>query len=134
MAAVLTPLEALARRSHMDCLLTVADEFTISPEGGSDTPNVLTNDSDIDGDALIAQLVSGPAHGTLSLNVDGTFTYTPAEGFEGDDSFTIVSLWRREHLAGSQVICEQNSSQKQTGCRAASSSETRPHQSARARR
>jgi VCBS repeat-containing protein len=68
--------------------VAAADEFTISPEGGSETPNVLTNDSDIDGDALLAQLVSGPAHGTLSLNVDGTFTYTPAEDFEGDDSFS----------------------------------------------
>ena len=70
-----------------DFPLAAADEFTISPDT-TDVPNVLANDSDIDGDALLAQLVSGPAHGTLSLNVDGTFTYTPAEDFEGDDSFS----------------------------------------------
>jgi len=37
---------------------------------------------------LTAVLVSGPAHGTLTLNPDGSFTYTPAENFCGEDSFT----------------------------------------------
>lgn len=32
-------------------------------------------DSDPDGDALTVSLVSGPAHGTLVLNADGTFSY-----------------------------------------------------------
>jgi len=51
-------------------------------------PGVLGNDSDVDGDPLTAVLVSGPAHGTLALNPDGSFTYTPAENFCGEDSFT----------------------------------------------
>ncbi len=29
-----------------------------------------------------------PAHGTLALAADGSFTYTPASGFVGQDSFT----------------------------------------------
>ena len=37
---------------------------------------------------LTAVLVSGPAHGTLTLNADGSFTYTPAANFNGTDSFT----------------------------------------------
>jgi hypothetical protein len=51
-------------------------------------PGVLANDSDPDGDALSAVLVSGPAHGSLALSVNGSFTYTPATGYHGPDSFT----------------------------------------------
>src|SRR5207249_1706644 len=46
------------------------------------------NDSDVDGDPLAAVLVSGPSHGTLALNADGSFTYTPAADYNGPDSFT----------------------------------------------
>ena len=50
---------------------------------------MLLNDSDIDGDSLSVNTtpVAGPAHGTLSLNADGTFTYTPNANFFGADSF-----------------------------------------------
>jgi VCBS repeat-containing protein len=67
------------------------DEFTIAPPAPDGQPaainNVMANDSDIDGDALAANLVSGPAHGTLTLNSDGTFNYAPQDGFTGDDAF-----------------------------------------------
>ncbi|MEO5712428.1 MAG: Ig-like domain-containing protein, partial [Luteolibacter sp.] len=52
------------------------------------TMGVLTNDTDPQSDALTAVLDSGPAHGTLVLNPNGGFTYTPATGFVGGDSFT----------------------------------------------
>src|SRR4029077_1477772 len=51
-------------------------------------PGVLGNDSDLDGDSLTAALVSGPAHGALALNPDGSFSYEPAADFNGVDSFT----------------------------------------------
>ncbi len=51
-------------------------------------PGVLGNDSDSDGDAITAQLVSAPANGVLSLNANGSFTYTPAKSFAGTTSFT----------------------------------------------
>jgi len=51
-------------------------------------PGVLGNDSDIDGDALTAVLVTGPSHGTLVLNANGAFSYTPAANYNGPDSFT----------------------------------------------
>jgi VCBS repeat-containing protein len=51
-------------------------------------PGVLSNDTDIDGDSLSAQLVSNVSHGTLTLNTDGSFVYTPATNFAGTDSFT----------------------------------------------
>ena len=51
-------------------------------------PGVLANDSDPDGDMIIALLVSGPANGTVNLSPDGSFTYTPNAGFVGTDTFT----------------------------------------------
>jgi hypothetical protein len=51
-------------------------------------PGVLGNDTDVDSPSLTAVLVSGPAGGTLSLNTNGSFTYTPAPSFNGLASFT----------------------------------------------
>ena len=50
-------------------------------------PGVLGNDTDPDGDPLTAEVVS-TASGSLTLNTDGSFTYTPAAGFTGTTSFT----------------------------------------------
>jgi len=54
-------------------------------------PAVLGNDSDVDGDPLTAVLVTGPGHGTLTLNTSGGFTYAPAANYSGPDSFTYVA-------------------------------------------
>ncbi len=51
-------------------------------------PGVLANDSDVDSTALTVVPMTGAAHGTLNLHPDGSFTYTPATGFVGTDSFT----------------------------------------------
>ena len=51
-------------------------------------PGVLANDTDAEGDPLTAELVSGPASGTLVLNPDGSFTYTPGEDTVGPVTFT----------------------------------------------
>lgn len=50
--------------------------------------NVLANDSDPDGDPLSASLQSGTSNGTLTLNSDGSFDYTPDIGYSGPESFT----------------------------------------------
>lgn len=55
---------------------------------GTPGVGVLANDLDVDGDALTAQLVSPVSNGTLVLNPDGSFVYTPNPGFSGADSFT----------------------------------------------
>ncbi len=49
---------------------------------------VLANDTDVDADPLSAVLGTGPANGVLSLNADGSFTYTPNANFNGVDTFT----------------------------------------------
>jgi large repetitive protein len=53
-----------------------------------DGPGVLGNDSDADGDTISAVTSSGPLHGGVALNADGSFDYTPDAGFAGTDSFT----------------------------------------------
>jgi len=45
---------------------------------------VLANDES----ASTASLLDGPSHGTLQLVGNGTFTYTPEQGFSGIDTFT----------------------------------------------
>ncbi len=52
--------------------------------------NVLTNDSDVENHTLNVTTtpVTPPTNGTLILNADGTFTYTPNADFSGFDSFT----------------------------------------------
>ena len=56
--------------------------------GGTVGGNVLTNDTDADGDTLTATKVSDPAHGTATLGADGSFSYTAESNFSGDDSFS----------------------------------------------
>jgi VCBS repeat-containing protein len=51
-------------------------------------PGVLGNDTDADNDALTAQLVNTTTKGTLNLNPNGPFTYTPGEDATGTDMFT----------------------------------------------
>ena len=51
-------------------------------------PGVMTNDTDADGDALTATRTSTPVNGAVSLQADGSFTYTPDNGFVGKDQFT----------------------------------------------
>jgi hypothetical protein len=49
---------------------------------------VLANDTDAEGDSLTAKLVTGVAHGLLSLSPSGAFTYIPEKNYAGEDSFT----------------------------------------------
>ncbi len=72
--------------------LTAADDqYTTS----TDTPlsvgvllGVRGNDGvGMDPSASAVLVGSGPAHGRVVLNPDGSFTYTPATGFSGSDSF-----------------------------------------------
>ena len=55
------------------------------------TLGVLANDTDADGDTLTATKVGDPAHGTVALNANGSFTYSPSAGYVGPDSFTYTA-------------------------------------------
>src|SRR5207244_2006613 len=49
---------------------------------------VLTNDIDVDGGQLSAIVASTTAHGTVTLNANGSFTYSANTNYHGPDSFT----------------------------------------------
>jgi len=73
-----------------DAPVGVADAYTTTEDTPLviAAPGVLANDSDADGDAITAGSVVGPTNGTLGVNADGSFTYTPDANFNGTDSFT----------------------------------------------
>ena len=66
---------------------TVAADTITVMAGRSVTGNLLANDSDADGDALIATIASGPSHGTVKIAADGSFVYVADKGYTGADSF-----------------------------------------------
>ncbi|MDA0977632.1 MAG: Ig-like domain-containing protein, partial [Proteobacteria bacterium] len=63
------------------------DQFTIS-NSGVVTGNLLANDLDQEGEPITASLATPPANGTVSVSVDGSFTYAPEPDFTGTDTFT----------------------------------------------
>src|SRR3989454_5153799 len=81
---------ALAINPVNDAPLAVNDSFATDEDTvlTITAPGVLGNDTDIDSPTLTAVVVTGPSHGTLTLDADGGFTYTPAANFNGSDSFT----------------------------------------------
>ena len=71
-------------------------------------PGVLANDSDADGNTLSASLAAPPAHGSVVLNVDGGFTYTPQAGYSGSDSFTYKASYGTATSAPATVAITVN--------------------------
>jgi VCBS repeat-containing protein len=74
---------------HNDSLTSSDIGFDASLQGTPPIPGVLNNDVDLDGDALVnATVVTPPTGGNLTLNPDGTFTFTPNPGISGTQTFT----------------------------------------------
>src|SRR5262249_15475190 len=57
---------------------------------------VLNGDADPENGPVIAELVTPTAHGTLTFNPDGSFSYQPGADFDGTDSF----IYRVRDAAG----------------------------------
>ena len=72
------------RRTATQDSYVIAEDSTLAVAA----PGVLGNDSDPNGDVLVAAIVSGPAHGTLLFDLNGGFAYAPNFDYFGTDSFT----------------------------------------------
>ena len=71
-----------------DELQAITDEYT-TVQDTTLTGNVLDNDVIPAGSTItVTGPDAGPWNGDLTLNEDGTFTYTPAPGYVGTDSFS----------------------------------------------
>ena len=68
--------------------IAIADSFSLDQGAQLTGVSVLTNDSDPENDSLTAFLVSDVSNGALTLNANGTFTYTHNGSETSNDSFT----------------------------------------------
>lgn len=83
--------------SAKDDTLTVVPT---SPPSGA-TGNVSTNDPPYAGSTFSVVPGSGPSHGTVNMLPDGSYTYTPAAGYKGTDTFT----YQHCKPAPDQAVC-----------------------------
>ncbi|MBL8144441.1 MAG: tandem-95 repeat protein [Acidobacteria bacterium] len=109
---IYAPFDGTTRGAEVTVHVVVGSENDV-PAGRADTfatdedtvllatAGVLANDVDPDS-PLTAVLVTPPAHGTLALNPDGTFTYTPDADWNGTDTFIYEP--RDDLQAGSSVV------------------------------
>ena len=65
------------------------DDAALTPVDVPVSGQVLTNDYDSNGDDIVINTtpVSGPSNGSVVINPDGTYTYTPGPGYIGPDNF-----------------------------------------------
>lgn len=85
----------------------VAKDDAVAVEKSSSVSfNVLANDSDPDGDALTVTSNTLPPNGSLTNNGGGNFTYSPANGFKGTDSFSYTISDGHGHTASANVTID----------------------------
>lgn len=79
------------------------NDINVTLSGTVTTGNVLVNDSDPDNQtlAITATPVTLPAHGNITLNVNGTYIYTPQNDFIGTDAISY-----RVCDNGSPALCD----------------------------
>jgi len=67
----------------------VANDDTVGTEQNDPiTFDPTDNDTDVDGDDLVVSEIGDPENGTVTINEDGTVTYTPNEDFFGEDTIS----------------------------------------------
>src|SRR5207302_693485 len=73
-----------------DAPVAVADSYSTNEDTALTVAaaGVLANDTDVDGAALTAVLVASTSHGALTLNANGSFSYTPTAHYDARPIFT----------------------------------------------
>jgi hypothetical protein len=84
---------AIAVQAINDAPVATGESYTVQ-SGATLTvtaPGLLSNDTDIDSVGLTTVLGSVPAHGALTLNANGAFSYVPSPGYSGPDTFSYAA-------------------------------------------
>ena len=70
--------------------VVIDHSFTINEDTSLNVSanGVLSGSTDLDGDSLVATLANGPSHGTVVVNLDGSFDYIPNANYYGIDTFS----------------------------------------------
>jgi hypothetical protein len=84
------------RRSLFNLAPTMDQSYSVTAGRGTVTGKATATDPE--GDRIHYMVVQGPAHGSLTLNVDGSYVYTPGAGFDGVDTFVIAANDLGRHI------------------------------------
>jgi VCBS repeat-containing protein len=66
---------------------SVDEDGTLTKDAAT---GVRSNDTDLDGDSLTVTSNTSPAHGSVTVNANGSFTYEPDDNYHGSDSFDYI--------------------------------------------
>ncbi|MEX0312448.1 MAG: beta strand repeat-containing protein, partial [Tateyamaria sp.] len=91
---------------YVDRDVAAADDTAATAEDTAVVINVLANDSDADGDAMVVHRVDQPANGSAEVLPDGTIRYTPVANFSGTETITyyVGSEFQPESAASTAII------------------------------
>lgn len=89
--------------AQSDLYLLAPDQSVLAVDAAA---GVLANDLDVDGDALVAELVRTPAHGTLDLGLDGSFIYRPGTPRPASDGFRYRARDSANQAAEAEVVID----------------------------
>lgn len=102
-------------QGNMSNVATVTVRVGNTPPTANDSSETTTRDvlfsssvsgDDADNDPLSFARDSGPLHGALDFNTDGTYTYTPMSGWTGADSFTFTAFDGQDYSAPATVTID----------------------------
>jgi hypothetical protein len=84
------------RRSFFNLAPTMDETFLVSSGLGAIEGRASATDSE--GDQIQYRVVQGPLYGTVTLDAEGRYIYTPTEDFDGVDTFVIAATDLGLHL------------------------------------
>jgi hypothetical protein len=101
----------------MHMVMNVYGEYNYAPVANNDVysiamnetldvsaPGILSNDTDGDSDRITVDSSTDVSNGTLSVNPNGSFMYTPDNDFYGQDSFTYTIVDQSEEVSDEATV------------------------------